>query len=169
MIFVNTLTECRSQIIPLDLTRSSFKMSADTEQRTFLFDLWEKLVNSQELSPMEKQVERIIGMHPEAHSVLSNRDIFENHEFGTDEPDPFAHIGLHSIIVEMISNDSPSGIRTIYDRWVSKTGDKHSVQHEIMSAVFDVLIASNDDDAEFDQDSRLLAILEKRQNLDSSD
>lgn len=144
-------------------------MSADTEQRTFLFDLWEKIINNQDLSSMEKQVERIIDMHPETHSVLSNRDIFENHEFDTSEPDPFAHIGLHSIIVEMISNDTPNGIRSIYDRWVSQTGDKHTVQHEIMSAVFDVLIASNDEDTEFDEDSQLLAILEERQFKDGGD
>ncbi len=137
-------------------------MLADSEQRAFLFDLWEKIQAKNPLSPMEKQIERIIDMHPETHSVLSNRNTFEPHEFNTDEPDPFAHIGLHSVVVEMISNDSPSGIRSIYDRWVTQTGDKHEVQHEIMSALFEVLIESTDETVELDEDARLMALLTER-------
>ncbi len=137
-------------------------MLADSEQRAFLFDLWEKIQGDNPLSSMEKQIERIIDMHPETHSVLSNRETFENHEFDADEPDPFAHIGLHSIVVEMISNNSPSGIRSIYDRWVTRTGDKHEVQHEMMSALFEVLIESTDEELELDEDARLMTLLSER-------
>lgn len=141
-------------------------MLADSEQRTFLFDLWEKIQSGNSLSSMEKQIERIIDMHPETHSVLANRETFEAHEFDMDEPDPFAHIGLHSVVVEMIANDSPGGIRSFYDRWVSQTGDKHEVQHEIMSALFDVLIKSTDEELELDENARLMEQLAKK--LDES-
>ena len=143
-------------------------MLADSEQRTFLFDLWEKIQGKDSLSSMEKQIEKIINMHPETHSVLSNRETFEAHEFDAEEPDPFAHIGLHSIVVEMISNDSPSGIRSIYDRWVTQTGDKHEVQHEIMSALFEVLIESTDETLELDENTMLMTTLTERLS-DSSD
>ncbi len=137
-------------------------MLADSEQRTFLFDLWEKIQGKDSLSSMEKQIEKIINMHPETHSVLSNRETFEAHEFDAEEPDPFAHIGLHSIVVEMISNDLPSGIRSIYDRWVTQTGDKHEVQHEIMSALFEVLIESTDETLELDENTMLMTTLTER-------
>ncbi|MDE0310164.1 MAG: DUF1841 family protein [Acidiferrobacterales bacterium] len=136
----------------------------DPEQRTFLFDLWEKIENNHSLSSMEKQVKKVIYMHPETHSVFSNRQIFTTHEFDADEPDPFAHIGLHSIVVEMISDDSPSGIRSVYDRWVALTGDKHEVQHEMMSALFSVLIESTDEISDSDGDARLMALLTERLN-----
>ncbi len=142
-------------------------MLADSEQRSFLFDLWEKIQAKKPLSALEKQVGRIIEMHPETHSVLSNRKTFEAHEFDADEPDPFAHIGLHSVVVEMLSNDSPSGIRSVYDRWVTQTGDKHEVQHEFMSALFDVLIESTDE--QFDQNTKLIALLTQRLSNSSDD
>lgn len=137
-------------------------MLADSEQRAFLFNLWEKIQGEDPLSPLEKQIERIIDMHPETHSVLSNRETFEAHEFDADEPDPFAHIGLHSVVVEMISNDSPRGIRSVYDRRVTQTDNKHEVQHEIMSALFEILIESTDREPEFDEHAKLMALLEQR-------
>ncbi len=139
-------------------------MSVDSVQRSFLFDLWERIHSQDNLSTMEKQVKKIIEMHPETHSVFSNRETFESHEFGLDEPDPFAHIGLHSIIVEMISNDEPRGIRSCYDKWVSEVGDKHQVQHEFMLTVMDAFIAGAED-SDKDVHQQVLAELEEKYAL----
>ena len=136
-------------------------MTIDSEQRAFIYDLWEKIQNDSPMSPLEKQISKVIEMHPESHPMLDSRNKYETHEFKINEVDPFAHIGLHSIIVEMISSDSPAGIRPLYDRWVSIVGDKHEVQHEFMVMYFDELIASMDQDRDFDSEALLRAMTEE--------
>ena len=139
-------------------------MLADAEQRAIIYDVWEKMQDGLDMDPLEKQVRNIIEMHPETHSVLSNREQFETHEFESNEPDPFAHIGFHAIVAGMINTDSPSGIRSIYDRWVTKTGSKHDVLHEIMGIVFDLLISTPPDEPEAESDAKLLENLTNRLN-----
>ena len=114
-------------------------MSVEQLQRQFLFELWKKAQNNQALSSAEKSIFKIIEMHPEIHSVLSNPEVFSDHEFKVDEPDPFVHIELHAIVLDMINQDAPAGIRSIYDRRVNQTGDKHETQHDLMLAVFEWL------------------------------
>ncbi len=134
-------------------------MLEDSKARQFLFDLWEKIQNEEKLNAVEKLVSRIIEMHPEVHSVLSQPEVFAEHEFDIDEPDPFSHLGLHAYVMEMVSNDSPRGMRSIYDQRVNQTGDKHEAQHDLMLAVFDWLIASSEDEFSEQDEEKFLADL----------
>ena len=137
-------------------------MPDDSEQRQFFFDVWEKSQKNQKLNGIEKQVQKIIEMHPEVHSVLSHPEIFSTHEFDQNEPDPFAHLGLHSIVIEMIGDDSPQGIRSIYDQWIAHTDNKHHVQHQLMSTVFDWLIESARNDIDSTERIELLNKIENQ-------
>ena len=144
-------------------------MPDDSEQRQFFFDVWEKSQKNQKLNAIEKQVKKIIEMHPEVHSVLSHPEIFSKHEFDRNEPDPFAHMGLHSIVIEMISEDSPQGIRSIYDRLIARIDNKHQVQHQLMSTVFDWLVESARNDPDSTDKIDLLSKIENQFLSDISD
>lgn len=140
-------------------------MSAEQIQRQFLFELWEKAQNNQELTSTEKSILKIIEMHPEVHSVLSNPEVFSDHEFDIDEPDPFVHIELHSVVLDMIHQDSPSGIRSIYDKRVNQTGDKHATQHELMLAVFEWLAVDSFNETEQRNEQQFLSDLKDEFNF----
>ena len=137
-------------------------MTDEFDRRQYFFDVWNKSQNEEKLNQVEKQVQKMIEMHPEYHGVLSNPAEYADREFTTAEPDPFAHLGLHSIVVEMIASDHPPGIRSIYDRCVSEIGDKHEVQHEFMEVIFDWMIEMADDDSAELGDDELLERFKER-------
>ena len=139
------------------------RMSVDPNERQFLFEVWNKIQANEKLDTTEKLMQKTFEMHPELHSILSNPEDFANHEYNIDEPDPFSHLALHAIVLEMISADTPNGLRSIYDQHVNQTGDKHAAQHDIMLAVFDWLVLASDDEKEPDG-AHLLTLL--RKNLD---
>ena len=126
-------------------------MNEDINERRAIFEAWKKHNNREKLDALQKQIVKAISMHPEFSAIVENPDKYERYSFKPDETDPFAHIALHSIIREMISTDSPQGIREIYDISVSERGDKHEVQHRFMEAYFSWIVAqelqqeSNDD------------------------
>lgn len=140
-------------------------MPVEKLQRQFLFDLWEKTQNNQELTSAEKSIFKIIEMHPETHSVLSNPEVFSDHEFKIDEPDPFVHIELHSVVLDMINQDSPAGIRSVYDRRVNQTGDKHETQHDLMLAVFEWLAVDSFNETAQRDEEQFLSSLQQQFEL----
>lgn len=116
-------------------------MNEDTNERRAIFEAWKKHQSQERLDALQKQIVKAISMHPEFAAIVENPDKYERHSFRSDETDPFAHIALHSIIREMISTDSPRGIREVYDISVSERGDKHEVQHRFMEAYFSWIVA----------------------------
>ncbi len=140
-------------------------MSDQHNDRQFLFEVWRKIQNQQRLNSMEKMVSRIINMHPESHTMLSQPEAFANHEFSHDEPDHFAHLGLHAIVMEMVREDSPRGIRSIYDQRVNQTKNKHESQHELMIAVFDWMVTRPENEMKQDEDEMFVASLRDQFDL----
>ena len=137
-------------------------MTTETNERQFLFDVWNKIQNKEKLNATEKMISKIIEMHPEVDSVLSNPEVFADHQFDIDEPDPFSHLGLHAIVMEMVNSDSPSGLRSIYDQRVNQRGDKHEAQHDLMLAVFDWLVVNAEDEMNEQQEGRFIAQLREQ-------
>ena len=121
-------------------------MAEDTRERNLFFDVWEKSTASQRLKPLEKQIAKTIRMHPEFERVVADRNKYAEFEFPPDETDPFAHMALHVMIAEMISNDEPSGIRSRYDSAIREHGDKHAVQHKFIEALFDWYVFRSQED-----------------------
>ena len=136
-------------------------MTAATDDRQFLFDTWQKIQNKDKLNSIEKLMRKLFKMHPEFHPVLANANKYRDHEFDFNETDPFSHLGLHAIVMEMINSDSPSGLRALYDQRVNQTGNKHESQHDLMLAVFDWLVVGStsesnaQDEAQFVDDLRI--------------
>ncbi len=130
-------------------------MDLESSERQIFFDIYKKMQNHEKLDAIEKMISKIILLHPEVHAVLANPEVFATREFANDEPDPFSHLALHAVVMEMISSDTPSGFRAIYDKRVYQTSDKHAALHDLMLAVFDWWMAGDDrelqanDEAEF--------------------
>ena len=80
------------------------------------------------------------------HDFLSNPGQTEILEDDPTAFDPNLHLALHAILAEMVREDSPPGIRKIYDQLIHLEPDKHEVQHKIMSLYFDWLVESVRDD-----------------------
>lgn len=135
-------------------------MLEENDQRNVIFDVIEKSVTNEKLNTVEKQISKIIDMHPDYFGVLSNRDQFQNHEFKPGESDPFSHIALHSIVIEMISKNEPDGLRPLYDRLVNELQNKHEAQHQLMNAVFDWMIESAQNEFQNLDNERLMEIIE---------
>lgn len=127
-------------------------MALDGDKRQVFFNTFEKMKNQAKLDSFEKMISKIIRLHPETHSVLANPEVYANHEFEINEPDPFSHLALHAVVLEMINSDTPRGLRTIYDQRVRQTGDKHASQHDLMTAVFDWwMVAGNDEQQQYNE------------------
>lgn len=120
--------------------------NGDLEQRRLFFDVWKKMNSKQKLNDLDKQLAKIVNLHPEFHPILSDPDKYAEHEFQEGQTDPFYHLAMHSLLAELISNDNPEGIRSLYDRRINETEDKHAVQHEFMGLIFDWMMGSEDED-----------------------
>lgn len=137
-------------------------MSEDLEQRKFFFALWEKIQSKGKMDTMEKQSAKVVGMHPELHPVLAEPSKFTEYEFSEEEGDPFGHLALHALLLELIFLDNPKGIRALYDRRINEAQDKHAVQHEFMESIFDWMATSGtSDESEVNMDE-LQNLLEHR-------
>lgn len=117
-------------------------MTMETEDQKIFFDVWNKSQKNQKLTKFEKPFKKIIDSHPMYHDFLSNPDQTEILEDDPTAFDPNLHLALHAILAEMIREDSPPGIRKIYDQLIHLESDKHEVQHKIMSIYFDWLVES---------------------------
>jgi len=96
--------------------------------RLFYCNAWNKKLNQQDLSDLEKKIVQVIEMHPEYQKYIS-----ENHletEFTSENP--FLHFGLHLAIKEQIQTNRPQGIQGIYLKLIQKKADAHQVEHCLM-------------------------------------
>ncbi len=121
-------------------------MTEDVNERNAFFDAWEKNQAGQKLNTLEKQIIRTIKNHPEFAYAVTDRGRFAEHQFLNNETNPFAHMSMHVMVGEMISDNTPNGIRSTYDSAVRNFGNKHDVQHRFIEALFDWYV-----DAQADQ------------------
>jgi len=109
----------------------------NSERLEIWFEVWKKLRNGEKLNRAEKHLKKIIDMHPQFHKTLNDRKSYDSMPA---KDDPFTHLGFHSIVMDMIINNDPQGIRSVYDKAVNRKKDKHAVQHQVMRATFDWMV-----------------------------
>ncbi len=135
-------------------------MAVDTREREFLFEVWNKMQTNKKLDATEKLAQKAIEMHPELHEMFENPDKYADYEYDINEPDPFSHLALHAIVLDMVAADSPPGLRSIYDQHINQSSNKHVVQHALMLAVFDWLVLTSEEGNEPDG-AQLLPLVKK--------
>ncbi|HVC49344.1 MAG TPA: DUF1841 family protein [Burkholderiales bacterium] len=112
---------------------------ADT--RRYFCETWQKARENQPLDGMESMIATIIQEHPEYQAWLENPESNIEREWLPEngETNPFLHLSMHLAIEEQLAINQPDGIRSIYEQLVSKLGDEHLAQHEILDCLGEMI------------------------------
>ena len=112
------------------------------ELRRMYRDAWQKSQAGEILTPLEAQIARVVGEHPEYQAAVES-DAVEA-EFSPEEgrTNPFLHMGLHLAIRDQVSTDRPPGIAAIHRKATARQGGEHAAEHLMMEALAETLWAA---------------------------
>ncbi len=124
--------------------------------RQFYADTWQKARTGQPMDAMEQMVARVIEMHPEYHSMLSNEKHLGNEYKPEDgETNPFLHMGMHLALQEQVALDRPHGIQAVYEQLGQRLGDVQATEHAMMDCLAESLWMAQRDQVEPDEQAYL--------------
>lgn len=124
-----------------------------TALRQVFIDAWHKYQNQMILEPQEDLIVEVIQMHPEYHKYIVDDSHIDTDFQLESQQNPFLHLSLHIAIKEQLRIDSPTGICGIYNKLLTKVKDIHTVEHEIMSALMEVIYKSQKENSPLDNAS----------------
>lgn len=108
--------------------------------RQFYFASWQKNLNRQPLTPLEKQIVQVVSDHPEYHFIFENPlALHQQYYPELGETNPFLHLGLHLAIREQCQTDRPSGIHEIFTKLVAIYQNPLAVEHLMMEQLAEAL------------------------------
>ena len=107
------------------------------ETRSFFLQVWQKLSEGREMTPLESLVAQVIRAHPEYHSLLARAPLALAHDEGGDDAraNPFLHMGLHIALTEQLRTDRPPGILSLFQRLVHQDNNAHEAEHQVMECL----------------------------------
>jgi hypothetical protein len=128
--------------------------------RSVFIDAWHKARTGQPLEPMEVQIVAILRQHPEYQSFLAEDASALERDFSPEQgqSNPFLHMGLHMTILEQLSINQPTGIRSLYQKLLRRTGDPHAAEHGIMECLVESLWKIQHDQQPFNERNYLECI-----------
>jgi Domain of unknown function (DUF1841) len=103
--------------------------------RQFYLNAWNKRINPEHLSDLEKQICHVLEMHPQYQQFISSNHLSTDFE----KDNPFLHFGLHLALKEQIQTNRPQGIQSVYLKLIQKYSDAHDVEHMMMEILQCVL------------------------------
>ena len=109
------------------------------ELRKMYAEAWQKHVDRLPLSPLEAQIAAVVESHPEYHATVSSDDLDKDFLPGDGQTNPFLHMGLHLGIREQIATNRPPGIKAVYDTVVTRSGDAHTAEHQMIECLAETL------------------------------
>lgn len=108
--------------------------------RNFFFEVFSKMQQNIALSNLETIARGIILEHPEYHATLANRDKYLNFQYMPEMGhNPFLHLSMHLTLIEQLSINQPTGISDLFNQMHLKLKDRHTVSHEIMDCLGEML------------------------------
>jgi hypothetical protein len=110
-----------------------------TELRKMYADAWRKHVERNPLTPLEAQIASVVELHPEYHEAVSSDDLDKDYLPGDGHTNPFLHMGLHLGIREQVATDRPAGIKAVFDALVTRSGDAHDTEHQMIECLAETL------------------------------
>jgi len=108
------------------------------ELRKAYADAWRKHVKGLPLSPLEAQISDIIAQHTEYHDAVTG-DLDTDYTPEAGQTNPFLHMGLHLGIREQVATDRPTGVAKLYEALVTKMGDRHAAEHQMIECLAESL------------------------------
>jgi hypothetical protein len=109
------------------------------ELRKMYADAWQKHVAGQPMSPLEIQISTVIAEHPEYQQAIAGDDLDRDYAPEGGQANPFLHMGLHLGIREQVATDRPAGIKEIHRQLVTRRGDAHRAEHEMIECLAETL------------------------------
>jgi hypothetical protein len=109
------------------------------ELRRMYADAWRKRVESLPMSPLETQIAAVIEQHPEYEQAITDDDLDRDYTPEGGRTNPFLHMGLHLGIREQVGTDRPAGIAKLYRDLVSRMGDSHAAEHQMIECLAETL------------------------------
>jgi hypothetical protein len=111
------------------------------ELRRFYVDAWNQARAGSDLEPLQRLVVDVIEMHPEYHADLEDSATILDRDYTPESgrSNPFLHMGMHIAIQEQVRADRPCGVSMHYHRLVTRLGDAHRAEHQIMELLGEML------------------------------
>ena len=107
------------------------------QARQFFFEAWRKYRHSEPLTALEGLSIQVVQAHAEYHAALDAPEQYLEQEYFPEmgETNPFLHMSLHLSILEQLSIDQPPGIAAAYQTLLTKHGEEHAAQHDLMECL----------------------------------
>jgi hypothetical protein len=117
--------------------------------REVFFRAWQRHRENLPLEGVETLIVTVALRHPEYHPLLDDPARAEDRDYlpQAGRTNPFLHLGMHIAIEEQLALDQPRGIRTQYQRLLTRLADEHAVQHHIMECLGEWLWRAGREDA----------------------
>lgn len=111
------------------------------DTRQMFYSSWESYLNKKPLSPLEQQIVQVVIEHPEYHSVMDQRNTFQEHTYYPElgEANPFLHMGLHLAVREQVATNRPVGMAQTFKQLVNQYKDPLAVEHLMMERLAECL------------------------------
>lgn len=105
-------------------------------RRTYA-EAWRKHRESLPVEPVEDQIARVVGLHPEYHALLESGEDALQRDYTPEggQANPFLHMGLHLAIRDQVATDRPRGIAEVHRALVVKHADPHSAEHAMIECL----------------------------------
>ncbi|MFO8155102.1 MAG: DUF1841 family protein [Pseudomonadota bacterium] len=105
--------------------------------RQVFFDAWQQARAGAILDPGTRRVADVIGLHPEYHGLLDDREAHHDRDYTPEDgqTNPFLHMAMHIGLREQLSTDRPAGIVAIHSRLSDRLGDVHDAEHHMMECL----------------------------------
>lgn len=131
------------------------------ELRRFYAEAWRKHLARAPLEPLEAQIARLIGEHPEYHALLTASEASLEAEFLPEggAENPFLHLGLHLAIREQVATDRPAGIAAAHAQLARRLGSTHEAEHRMLEVLGEELWAAQGSGAAPDEAAYLERVL----------
>ncbi len=112
-----------------------------TDTRQFYFEIWRKYLLEMPMAGAELTALAIIKEHPEYHEILAHPERYRVQEYPPEmgATNPFLHLSMHLALHEQLAIDQPQGIRSYYQRLLSRTGVTELAQHEMMDCLGEMI------------------------------
>jgi len=109
--------------------------------RSFFYDTYNKAINNQSLTDLEKVAYAVMLEHPEYNSILNNKDKYFDFKWDpkAGETNPFLHMSMHISICEQLSINQPVGITDLYQKMCVKYDSKHNAEHLVMDCLGEMI------------------------------
>ena len=118
-----------------------FDTQSRDELRNVYVQAWRKRREGLPMEPLEMQVADVIELHPEYQAALTDPQRVLDRDYSPEggQSNPFLHMGLHLAVRDQLATDRPPGIRAAFNAVVTRLGEPHDAEHQLIECLAETL------------------------------